>query len=229
MNKGKMGITLTTYSILAFILALLGQLVLCGLLVAFVMVYEKDEYTSRQCMTAFFLSLANAALGSIAGGLMGSGAVIVNLSYRFSGLLGVILVLVCIVAVVMLVFGIIGLVNVSKKREAGVPLFSTFAYKAFGFMKPKPQMAPPPAAYNPAYQQGYQQPGYGQPPAGATPPPQAGPVPPAQGQPTGYPPQGMQPPPPPPPAYAPPVAPPVQPQQPPAPAPQNPEDGPAPQ
>ena len=57
MQKGKLGICLPFYAIVGLILALLGQTLLCGLLMGFVIVAEKDEWTSRQTMQAFFLSL----------------------------------------------------------------------------------------------------------------------------------------------------------------------------
>ncbi|MDL2294339.1 hypothetical protein LJC60_06880 [Ruminococcaceae bacterium OttesenSCG-928-D13] len=198
MNKGKLGIVMTTYSVVAFVLALTGQLLLCALLLGFVLVYEKDEYTSRQCLTAFFLSIATTVFGSVGYGFLGGGMsvlnIIPNLFYRIGYGVAIFFgVLFCLCVLALVVFGVIGLVNVARRKEAGVPLFSTLAYKAFGFMKPKPQIQPPPAAFNPTYQQNYQ-PGYGQPPEA-----------PVSGQPMGYPgapQQGIAPPPLPPPTYA---------------------------
>ena len=57
MRKGKFNIVLPFYAIVGFVLAMLGQVLLCGLLLGFVLVAERDEWASRQCMQAFFLSL----------------------------------------------------------------------------------------------------------------------------------------------------------------------------
>lgn len=58
MKKGTFGIKLSFYAVLAFVLAFLGQTLLLGLLLGFVIVAEKDEWLTRQTMQAFFLTIA---------------------------------------------------------------------------------------------------------------------------------------------------------------------------
>ena len=66
MRKGKFGICLWFYAALAFVLAFLQQSMLCILLLGFVIVAERDEWTSRQVMQATFLGL----LGSFISGVL---------------------------------------------------------------------------------------------------------------------------------------------------------------
>lgn len=66
MRKGKFGICLWFYAALAFVLAFLQQSMLCILLLGFVIVAERDEWTSRQVMQATFLCL----LGSFISGVL---------------------------------------------------------------------------------------------------------------------------------------------------------------
>lgn len=58
MTKGKFGIYLWFYAVLAFLLVFLGQTLLCGLLLGFVIAAERNEWLSRQVIQAFSLSLA---------------------------------------------------------------------------------------------------------------------------------------------------------------------------
>lgn len=65
MQKGKFGVCLWFYAVLAFVLAFLGQTLLCGLLLGFVILAEKNEWLSKQVMQAFFLTLASSLVGSV--------------------------------------------------------------------------------------------------------------------------------------------------------------------
>lgn len=177
MRKGKLGISLTTYAVVSFVLALFGQMLLCALVLAVALIVEKDEWTSRQCMTAFFLTFANGVIMIIGGTLGFLGFVITAASFgRGAGILGLFTIIPALLYIAVLVFEIIGLVNVSKNKESGVPIFSALSYRAFGYVQPKQ----PPMNYNPGYPQAGQpyqgQPGY----------PQAG-----QPQPQPYAPQGQ--------------------------------------
>lgn len=168
MEKGKLGIKLTTYAVIAFVLAIFGQMLLCGLLLGFVLLVEKDEWTSRQCMQAFFLTFLNGIVGGIStvGSLGNSlfGGFTYYSDFYYGGAWNTVFgVLAGIVAIVVFVFEIIGLVHVVKGQEANIPVFSGWAMKAFGRVQQK--AAPPPQQY---YNQGYPQ--QGQP----VPPPPAG-------------------------------------------------------
>lgn len=131
MRKDQFGIALTFYAVMAFVLALLGQVLLLGLLLGFVILVEKDEWLIRQVMQAFFVSLVSGVWSAIVGvfGVITSIPVlgtVVSAGLSFIG---------GIISLVILVFIIIGLVNVMKGGEAKLPIFNGLAYKAFGMVK----------------------------------------------------------------------------------------------
>ena len=133
MQKGKYGIYLWFYAMLAFVLAFLGQVLLSGLLLGFVIVAEKDEWVIKQVMQAFglaiFSSLVSAVLSII--NVFGSVPIIGNLfDIAFS-------VINALVAILVLVFCIVGIVHVCKGEDANVPVFSRLANRAFGFIQQK--------------------------------------------------------------------------------------------
>ena len=57
MRKDRFNICISFYAVLAFVLAILGQTLLCGMLLGFVIVIQKDEWLTKQVMQAFFLLL----------------------------------------------------------------------------------------------------------------------------------------------------------------------------
>ena len=133
MQKGKLGICLPFYAIVGLILALLGQTLLCGLLMGFVIVAEKDEWTSRQTMQAFFLSLFVSVVSYILDVLNITREIpLVNVALNtvFGVIEGV-------VGLLVLIFVIIGLTRVVKGRDAGIPVLSKLAKRAFGIVEQK--------------------------------------------------------------------------------------------
>lgn len=143
IGKGKLGVTYKFYAILAFALAFFGQTLLAGILLGFVLLVEQDEWTSRQCMQALFLTFVSSAV-----------AVVINV-LLFIPILGWILsVFAGLFDVVIWIFAIIGLVNVVKGKEANLPVLSKWAYKAYGYVpQPVAPVAPPPAPAQPYYGQ----------------------------------------------------------------------------
>ena len=67
MRKSNYGFNLWFYPAIAFVLAIFGQTLLCGLITIFAIAAERDEWTSRQTMEAFFLGLVNALVSVIVG------------------------------------------------------------------------------------------------------------------------------------------------------------------
>lgn len=65
MRKSNYGFNLWFYPAVAFVLAVFNQTLLCGLITVFAIAAEKDEWTSRQTMEAFFLGLVNALVSVI--------------------------------------------------------------------------------------------------------------------------------------------------------------------
>lgn len=138
MNKGKFGIVLPFYGILAFVLAFLGQTLLCGLLLGFVIAAEKDEWASKQVMQAFFLTLFSSVVSGVLSILNVFNA-IPFVGTVFNTIFGIIN---GIVSLVILVFAIIGIVNVCKGKDASVPVFSGLASKVYGMVKQTVYTAP---------------------------------------------------------------------------------------
>jgi hypothetical protein len=131
MKKDRFGICIPFYAVLAFVLAMLGQTLLGGLLLGFVIVVEKDEWLTRQTMQAFFLSLVSGVVQVIVG--------VISWSYRIP-LVGSVISTIfgfvtSIISLILLIFAIIGLVNVIKGKDAGIPGLKALAEKAFGLVK----------------------------------------------------------------------------------------------
>ena len=156
MSKGKYGIYLWFYAAVAFILAFLGQTLLCGILLGFVIVAEKNEWLSKQVIQAFFLSLFSAA---VSGNLIHYSApsslnseVLYHI-YRFF-YIGT-NVIESLVSILVLVLVIIALTKVTKGKDAGIPLLNKLADRAFNVVEKK--VYPPQQYQQPQYQQQYQQ------------------------------------------------------------------------
>lgn len=60
MRKGKLGLVLCLYPILAFACVIVSQPLLCALIFAFVLLAERDEWTGRQTLQALILSAVTA-------------------------------------------------------------------------------------------------------------------------------------------------------------------------
>lgn len=168
MKHGKFGICLAFYAILGFVLALLKQPLLCGLLLGFVIMAEGDRWTVRQVLQAFMLSLVVTFFLDITYTMASFVPMIFGFMYSFvNGVQRVVSILVYAGA---LVLGIIGILRVVKDQDAGLPLLSQLAWRIYGEQKPRP-------VRHPVYpQQPYVQPMQ-------YPPQQAQPMPPMQGQP----------------------------------------------
>ena len=182
MRKGKLGLVLCLYPILAFACVIVSQPLLCALIFAFVLLTERDEWTGRQTLQALILSAVTALVREL---------LVYGLFPPYSGFfqmvsvaLGAISALVYLVAIIL---SILAILRVMKDQEAGLPLLSGLAYKAYGKRKPQPMPGqyPPPYGAQPPYAPPYQQPPY-PPQPGPYQPPQP-PVPPQNGpqQPSG--------------------------------------------
>ena len=163
MQKGKYGICLWFYAVLGFILAFLGQTLLCMLLLGFVIVAEKNDWLTKQVMQALFLSL----FSGIANLIFNSIHSFWNSTFYFSTTVGVLTgVLSALVGLLVLIFVIIGIIISVKGSPAGIPIFSKLANRAFGLIERKvvyhqpPQQPPypPTQGYQPSAQQPPQQP-----------------------------------------------------------------------
>ncbi len=147
MRKGKLGLVLNFYAVMGFVLFFFGQWMLCALLCAFVLVVEKDEWTSRQCLQAFFFSFVSVVADWIRAAIP-----TVNTDDPFSfifslnplAMLGSVVDF--IISLLILIFTIVGISRVSKGREANLPFVAKWANKAFGNIVKVQQTYQPPQA-----------------------------------------------------------------------------------
>ena len=72
MQKGKLGICLWVYPLLAFLLAIFGQPLMCLVLFLFALGAEKDEWAARQTLQAFLLALVSSLMDYVFGTLLGA-------------------------------------------------------------------------------------------------------------------------------------------------------------
>ena len=182
MRKGRFGLVLCAYPIVAFVGVILNQPIVCALVFGVALLAERDEWTGRQTLQALALSVITYVFRWIVGFVITR--MDVNFILAALGAASAIIYLLAIVA------SILGILRVMRGREADLPLLSDLSYRAYGKRKPQPQ--PFPGQYPPPFQQpgqpvppSYQpgQPPYPQAAPGAsqaphTPVPPQGPVPP---------------------------------------------------
>lgn len=122
MNKGKLGIRLSFYAVLAFILAFMGSSTLLFLLLGVVLLVEKDKWTLRQVLQAFFLCIIASLVRDVFG-IVDFISKIPFIGVAWGVLLSVIY---SIIDIVVFIFSILSILNVSKNKDANIPLISKF-------------------------------------------------------------------------------------------------------
>lgn len=139
MEKGKLGVRLGFYGVLAFIMAYLGSYTALFILLAVVLIAEESEWASRQVIQALCLCIADSALGIVLGvinSLRGSLVNTFDFLYKVPGIGNgwniIYSFLSRAVSIVILVFAILAIVNIAKGKDANTPLASKFAAWAVG-------------------------------------------------------------------------------------------------
>lgn len=140
MQKGKYGIQLSFYAVLGLILAFLGQTLLCGLLLGFVILAEKDQWAARQTMQAFFVSLFMALVREVLSILN----IFQDIPFVGAAFTTIFNIIEGVISLLVLIFLIIGLVRVVKGQDAGIPLMSKLANRAYGIVEQKIYTQVPP-------------------------------------------------------------------------------------
>ena len=128
MRKDRFNICISFYAVLAFVLAILGQTLLCGMLLGFVIVIQKDEWLTKQVMQAFFLALVECIISCVTNIFSGLYAIPI-LEIAFSGIVGLIS---GILSFLLLIIGLIAIGKVSKDSDARIPIASKLLNRAFG-------------------------------------------------------------------------------------------------
>lgn len=144
MEKGKFGIRLSFYAVVAFLFVILGYSTPLFLLAGVVIVGEQNEWASRQVIQAVCLQVVSGIVSAFFG--------LFHFMYSIP-ILGTIWgttvgVIESLVSLALLIFAIIAIAKTAKGKEAGVPLADKFANWAYGKVKVQPV---------------YQQPVYAQP------------------------------------------------------------------
>ena len=129
MRKGRFGLVLCAYPILAFACVILQQPILCALVFGFALVAERDEWTGRQCLEALGLSVCAGFLRWV---LTWAGDVLPDYPYFFSYLSIVSHILAALVYLGAILLSILAILRVVKEREADLPLLSSLALRAYG-------------------------------------------------------------------------------------------------
>ena len=145
MEKSKLGIRLWVYAALAFVLAALGQTLLCGLLCGLAVVAEKNRWLNRQMIQAFALILASAAISTVLG-LLNPINSIPFVGLVFSKIVSTVNSLIDLLVIVL---AVVGILSVARGKDAGIPVLSGMAEK---LCEPEEAPAAPvtPAAAAPA-------------------------------------------------------------------------------
>lgn len=150
MRKGKFGFVLCAYPIAAFCAVILRSPGIASVLFALAVFLEKDEWTSRQTMQAWLLSLIVLFFNNV----LTWAVTILSALLHFSPLTVAASVLSVLVYLAAMIGSIIGILRVMKEQEANLVPFAELAERFFGKMR-KPVF----------YQQPYQgTPQNGQPP-----------------------------------------------------------------
>ena len=180
MRKGRFGVVLCVYPILAFIGVILDLPLVCALLLGAAVLAERDEWAGRQTLQAFLLAAAAAVVRQLLTALVGLFPSYMGIFYGLGVLLQVLSGLVYLAAILC---AVVAILRVRKEQDAALPGLSQFAWFAYGLRKPRPVPPVYPPQGQPPFPQG--QPPYppqqGQPPYWQ--PPQPAPQQPPQAQP----------------------------------------------
>lgn len=145
MKKGKFGLVLCIYPIVAFAAVILQAFWLAALALVVAVFLEKDEWTGRQtlqatllaavvwCFRTFSRQVSNMLYVPILSDIVRTAATVV-------------FVLVWLGAIVL---SILAILRVMKEQEADLPLLSELAYRVYGKRPVKPVIYPQPYAQQP--------------------------------------------------------------------------------
>lgn len=140
MKKGKFGIVLCFYPILAFAAVILQAYWLCAVVLAAAVFLEKDEWAGRQTMQACLLGAVVWFFGNAAQTL----AALIPIPFVSGILRTVATVLSVIVYLGGLILSILAMIRVMKEQDAGIPLLSDLACRVYGNRPAKPVVYPQP-------------------------------------------------------------------------------------
>ena len=140
MRKGRFGIVLCFYPIVAFAAVILQSFGLAALALAVAVFLERDEWTGRQTLQAVLLAAIVWCFRSVSRQL-GSMPYVPIFSDIIRTAGTVVFVFVYLAAIVL---SILAIVRVMKEQEANLPLLSDLAHRVYGKRPAKPVNFPQP-------------------------------------------------------------------------------------
>lgn len=136
MEKGKFGVRMCFYTVLAFLLAYLGYSTVLFLLAGVVILVEQNEWAGRQVIQAICLCVVENLVSQVLG--------IPNI-YRIpflSSAWGVVVELInWVLGILVLVFCVVGILKTMKGQEANIIGASKLADWAYGIAKGKSEQS----------------------------------------------------------------------------------------
>ncbi len=128
MNKSKTGMYPWFYAVLAFVLAIFGQTLLCALLLAFVILAERDNWLTCQVIQALCLCLIQGVMGVVSSVFnLVTDYTLAVVSRFFNTTFNV---LDQLIGIAVLIFALVAIGKVRKGEDANVPFFSGWAKSA---------------------------------------------------------------------------------------------------
>ncbi|MCI8401510.1 MAG: hypothetical protein HFI38_05355 [Lachnospiraceae bacterium] len=127
MKKSNYGFNLWFYPAIVFALAIFGQTLLCGLITIFAIAAEKDEWTSRQTLEAFFLSLVNSVVSVV----LRLFDVVTWIPFLGTGVDVILKFCTSVIGLVVLLLAVMGVLRVSRGEEARIPGIHALVNRVF--------------------------------------------------------------------------------------------------
>lgn len=127
MRKGNYGFNLWFYPAMVFVLAVFGQTLLSGVVTIFAIALEKDEWTSRQTMEAFFLGLVNSLVNVV----IKLFDVVTWIPILGTGIDAVLGFCSGIISLLVLILAVVGVLRVSRGEEARIPVIEVLVNRIF--------------------------------------------------------------------------------------------------
>lgn len=127
MRKGNYGFNLWFYPAVVFVLAVFSQTLLAGVVTIFAIALEKDEWTSRQTMEAFFLGLVNSLVSVIVKVF----DVVTWIPILGTGIEAILGFCSGIISILVLILAVVGVLRVSRGEKARIPVIEVLVNRIF--------------------------------------------------------------------------------------------------
>ena len=134
MEKGKLGLRVSFYGVVGFILAFMGYSTLLFLLLGVVLLVEKNEWATRQVIQALCLCLIASFISSI----LNITDFAYNIPFISSVWSTILNIINSLIDLIVFIFCLVGLFANMKGNDANIPLAGKFADWALGIVNQAP-------------------------------------------------------------------------------------------